>query len=573
MNSLRLATKALAVLIVVGLSTSAFASRYIVVMKNAMVFQQIHSQVSLSSGSTMSSLTVVMNGKTLKPFAGSDAVVEDSLAQLHSIIVNSEDDSAVAVIKASGQALVIEKEFFHPAPRPVSGYSLTKPWDFSLQYAKHYVSGSTPHLMDNYSKGTGPKTPWGIIAVNAPQAWEKANYGRGARVAVIDTGIDKDHPALAANFEQGRDFIHDGNTPYPFADKVGHGSHCAGTIAGVQSADGFTGVAPEAKILSGRVCSEQGCSNIAVAQGINWAISQKVDVISMSLGGANASAAEQSAVESADRAKIVVVAASGNDGVGQVGFPAAFPSVIAVGAIDRNSKKGSFSQWGPELAVVAPGVEVVSSVPQGTGRESRVTVNVNGSDQTISSSAFQGSPEVPNQLTADLIYAGLGQPEDFQKLDLTGKIALVQRGTIRFSDKVKNAIAANAIGVIIFNNEAGLITSGGLTQDGSIVAIPVLSIEQTVGQQLASALGVSKKVTSTIQTVATDYESFSGTSMAAPHVAGVSALLRATNKNLTGADVKKILKSTAHALQPNDENQTGSGLIDAEAAVNQAVNN
>ncbi len=565
MGSFQRSVKSFAVLAFIVLSASqAWAARYIVVLKNPDVFQQIHSQVSLSVGTTLNSLSVVHNGTVMAPFANTDAVVEESLEHVNAIVVNSEDDSVVTAIQASGRVASVEKEFFYPAPKPVNGYALTKPWGFELAYAQ-------AHVMSHMSlRDGGPTTPWGIIAVKAPQAWGKSNAGNGARVAVIDTGIDKNHPAIASNFEQGRDFIHDGNTPYEFADKVGHGTHCAGTIAGVQSAQGFTGVAPHAKILSGRVCSEQGCSNIAIAQGINWAISQKVDVISMSLGGSDNSAAVQAAVAAADRASIVVVAASGNDGTPQVGYPAAYPTVIAVGAVDNTLTKADFSQWGPQLAVVAPGVDVISSVPMGTGRESLVGVSVNGgATQGVNSQPFDGSPQVQVPVTAEIVYAALGAPTDFQKLNMTGKIALIQRGTLKFAEKVTNAIAANAIGVLIYNNEPGIV-AGAITSDGATVSIPVASIDQASGLQLVSALQAGSKVMAAIQTVATDYASYSGTSMATPHVAGISALLRAANKNLTGAKVKAILRATAHPLQPNNQNQTGAGFVDAEAAVNQA---
>ena len=569
---MRLLTKTsriLAVAVALVLSSSAYAERYIVVMKNSDVFRQVHSQVSMSSAKNLASLSVVVNGKATLLFANKDARIESTHENIHSMVVNTDDASVVSALKASSQVVAVEKEFFHPAPKPVAGFALTKPWNFSLAYARSaqisdYSNGGSS------LPGTGPATPWGIIAVKAPQAWKAANYGKGARVAVIDTGIDKDHPALAPNFEQGKDFIHDNNTPYEFADKVGHGSHCAGTIAGAMASNGFTGVAPKAKILSGRVCSEQGCSNIAVAQAIDWAIAQKVDVISMSLGGAQGSAAEQNAVQTADDAGIVVVAAAGNDGTPQVSFPGAFPTVIAVGAVDNTLTKANFSQWGPELAVMGPGVDVISSVPQGTGRENRVAIGTTGSTlNPVASGVMEGAPEVPDVKTAELVFANLGAPEDFQKLDLTGKYALIQRGTIKFGEKVQNAIAANAAGVIIYNNEAGVL-SGALTQDGTTVAIPVVSIQQDLGQKLAAQLNAGAKISASIQTIATDYAVYSGTSMATPHVAGVSALLRAANKNLRGADVKAILKSTAHALTPNDQNQTGSGFVDAEAAVNQA---
>lgn len=564
-------------------SASASAERYIVFLKSNLEFAQVHSQVSLSSQAQLSDLAVASKGQVMNPFAGVDGNVEASLENLKAIVINSESAVTLQALKSNSHAVYVEKEFFHPGPKPVNGYKLTSAWDFQVAYIDIYKKRPAPvqpspvnpaPTPNNPNNGAAPSvganTPWGIIAVKAPEAWAKANAGLGARVAVIDTGIDKDHPALAPNFEQGQDFIGDGNQPYAFADKVGHGSHCAGTIAGAALAGGFVGVAPKAKLLSARVCSEQGCSNIAVAQAINWAVSKKVDVISMSLGGDMSSPAEQSAIAAADQAGVVVVAAAGNDGTAHVSFPAALPTVIAVGAVDKTSAKASFSQWGPQLAVVAPGVAVVSSVPQGTGRESNVSTTVNGVSAKIPSLAFSGSPEITQPQTADVVAVGLGQPEEFAKVNVKGKIALVQRGTIKFADKVKNAIAAEAAGLIVYNNDVGIV-AGAVTTDGSTVSIPVVGIEQSVGLNLVSKLNSGAAVSVTISTAKTDFESYDGTSMATPHVAGVSALVKAANKNLNGAAVKSILMSTATALQPNDQNQFGAGLVNASAAVSKAL--
>ena len=213
---------------------------------------------------------------------------------------------------------------------------------------------------------------------------------------------------------------------------------------------------------------------------------------------------------------------------------------------------------------------MVSTVPQGTGRESKVSLTINGVRKDIASAAFSGSPEVLLGLTAEIAAAGLGQPEDFAKVKMAGKIALIQRGVIKFTDKVKNAIAAEAVGVIVYNNEPGVV-AGAVTADGTTVAIPVVGIDQSVGQDLVSKLSTGSAQAS-IQTSRSNYEAYDGTSMATPHVAGVSALVKAANKNLKGADVKSILRSTATALQgPNDQNQVGAGLVNAAAAVAKAL--
>ncbi len=169
-----------------------------------------------------------------------------------------------------------------------------------------------------------------------------------------------------------------------------------------------------------------------------------------------------------------------------------------------------------------------------------------------------------------LVPAGLGKPEDFAKIDVKGKYALISRGEIKFAEKVANAIAAGADGAVIYNNAPGLI-QGALTEDGSVLPIAVFMIEKTVGEEIVKKISSGKTVSATLQTIATDYSAFDGTSMATPHVAGVVALIKAANKSLTGSQVKEILKRTAQPLGPNNNNEYGSGLVNAEAAVNAAL--
>lgn len=538
-------TNVFALILTVLFATAAQAERVIVIMKDKQSFKAAHMAYKMKGSYALKGFQW---GAQPNELAKVDGQVEDSLENLNTLIVNTKNEAEVEKLKANPAVAYVEKEVFHEAPRPVKGM---------LGQAR------------TSQQKLGQKTPWGIYAVKAPQAWAASTQGQGARVLVLDTGIDANHPSLKANFEKGQDFTGDSNGS-DFTDHVGHGTHVAGTIAGAMDSSGFTGVAPKAKILMGRVCSEQGCSNVAIAQGINWGIQQKVDVISMSLGGMWSTPAERSAVAAADKAGVTVVAASGNNGTNKVSYPAALPTVIAVGAVDSSLKKADFSQWGPELSVVAPGVAVVSSVPQGTGRESSVDISIDNKSGKVLSTTFQGAREVLTPETNELVPAGLGKPEDFAKINVKGKFALIARGEIKFSEKIDNAIKAGATGAVIYNNAPGLI-QGALTENGEVLPVAVFMIEQTVGQDIVKQISAGKAVKATLQTVATDYAAFDGTSMATPHVAGVAALIKAANKSLTGAQVKTILKQTAQALGPNTANEYGSGIVNAEAAVNAAL--
>ncbi|MNJ94875.1 Intracellular serine protease [compost metagenome] len=516
--------------------------RVLVIMKDKASFKTAHAAYQMQSAYPLKAgSSVQVKGQ-----------VTDSLHNLNTLVVTVQNDAEMAKIKAIPGVVYVEKEVFHEAPRPHAG------------------ALSVKAAQTRFKKATiGKDTPWGIMAVKAPAAWNKAARGAGARVLVLDTGIDANHPSLKDNFEKGQDFT-GASTGEDYNDENGHGTHVAGTIAGELDNTGFTGVAPLARVLAGRVCSSQGCSNIAIAQGVNWGIQENVDVISMSLGGMWSTPAERDAIAKADAAGITVVAASGNSGTPRVSYPAALPTVIAVGAIDIDLKKADFSQWGPELAIVAPGVAVISSVPMGTGRESSVSITVGQTTAAVKSSTFQGAKEVLSPESNELVAAGLGKVEDFAKANVTGKYALISRGEIAFADKAANAIKAGAAGVVIYNNAPGLI-QGALTQDGSVLPVPVFMIEQTVGNEILKSLAAGTVVKATLQTVATNYSAFDGTSMATPHVSGVVALMKAANKKLTPAQVKAIIQSTATALGPNTANEYGAGLIDAEKAVNAAI--
>jgi len=131
-------------------------------------------------------------------------------------------------------------------------------------------------------------------------------------------------------------------------------------------------------------------------------------------------------------------------------------------------------------------------------------------------------------------------------------------------------LAKGAAGVIIYNNTAGLM-QGSLSEDDSLVQIPVVMIEQELGQSLVSQLARGTAVQASVTTAPSDYASFDGTSMATPHVAGVVALMKAANPDLRPARVRSILAQTARRLAPNDTNQLGAGVVQADQAVRRAA--
>ena len=205
---------------------------------------------------------------------------------------------------------------------------------------------------------------WGVKRVGAGEIHANANKGAGVKVAVIDSGIDLDHPDLAVAGDVT--FVEDTTSG---DDDHGHGTHCAGIIAALDNDTGVVGVAPQASIYAVKVLDSTGTGYLSdVAAGIDWAIGKGVDIISLSIGTNVSYQTLREACDRANDAGIIVVAAAGNDYRIRRGnerdtldYPARYDSVIAVGAIDDTDTKAYFSSTGSTLEFVAPGVYVYST--------------------------------------------------------------------------------------------------------------------------------------------------------------------------------------------------------------------
>ncbi|MFZ2455800.1 MAG: S8 family serine peptidase [Candidatus Altiarchaeia archaeon] len=365
-------------------------------------------------------------------------------------------------------------------------------------------------------------------------------------------------------------------------DDQGHGTHCASIAAGNGS---LKGVAPDASLMAYKVLNSGGSgSEDDIVAGIDQAVSDGADVISLSLGGyGDPDDALSTAVDNAVKAGVVVVVAAGNDGPANasISSPGCARRAITVGAINKadNPNKKRLS----DLAVTTK------------------------PEKNITSLAFTNSSLTPaGGIIAELADADLGFPNNFTKESFTGKIALIKRGELYFHEKVRNAYNAGAVGAIIYNNYYGIF-QGDLI-NGSM--IPVVSVSQEDGEYLLSrllneTLSVNLSVYEDNSIIA-DFSSrgpayiynkpdilapgvaicaagangsafetpckdnlhvyLSGTSMAAPHVAGAAALLIQKNPLWTPMQIKSTLKKTTYDYG-YDLNDQGAGKLDIYAAV------
>lgn len=401
--------------------------------------------------------------------------------------------------------------------------------------------------------------PYGVAMVEAPRVWA-VGRGSGIHVGVIDTGILTMHPDLLDSYRGGYDFVNEDADP---DDEHGHGTHVAGTIGAVDNDFGVIGVAPGVELYALKVLDDTGSGRGSnVIRAIDWAISNRMRIINMSLGFDAPLLSLDIALRRADAAGILAVAAAGNDykGVDGLAYPAGFSTVLSVGAIDDAKNIASFSQRGSALKLVAPGVQVLSL--------SQSEVKVTAHQASYDALLMEGSPLV--SLSGTYVFSGLGYAADFTEA-VRGNIALIQRGEITFREKVTHAKNAGAVAAVIYNNVPGpfrgtLIRdqSGAIIPDAAAFAWPLtVSISREDGEALRqkapSELSVSARVGG--------YEQASGTSMASPHVAGVAAVIWSVAPQATIQQVRQALLSGAADLGASGFDTTfGFGLVNAYEA-------
>ena len=409
--------------------------------------------------------------------------------------------------------------------------------------------------------------------------------GEGIKIAVIDTGVDYNHPDLFGWGPDGKviggyNFIKEGEPPL---DTNGHGTQVAGVIA----ADGEkSGVAPKAKILAYKVSENgEGVSSDLIIRAIQKAIEDDADIINISLGVNKTNAKIERGINQALDKEIFVVTAAGNDG----------PELKTIGSPGRNF--GS-------VTVGATYNNLTSSLV--------ATFEVDEKPYTVI--PMVGSTKLEEPIKEKIIFAGYGKIEDFEELDVKDAIVIVERGSnvegelLYFSIKEKNAVNAGAKAVIVYNNISGIFL-GELIHEfiepGYTPRIPVVSIDRDEGLEIIESLTDENQgilqlfynpdfvahfssrgpvspfyikpeivapgaYINTTQNNA-GYNFTSGTSYAAPHVSGAAALLLQKNPDLHHHEIKSLLLTTTKPVsdaygQEFSIHEAGAGRLDIENA-------
>lgn len=506
-----------------------------------------------SSGFSAKSLSA-----NLDPSVTADERNLRELPGIHGFAANLTS-SEIASLKASGNVITIEPD-----------------------YERHALS-------DTVTAGQ-QTTPYGVTAVDAPPVWpftrgKSLSNGPAIHVAIIDTGIDYNNPELSSAFKSGFNFV--AQTADPLDDN-GHGTHVAGTIAAANDGAGVVGIASDVDVFSLKVldtCGSGRTSDIIAA--VDWVVQKKKAIggnwiINLSLGSDQPSTSEQAEFAVADTNGVLVFAAAGNGYAGTDGlsFPAGYPTVISVGAVDETNTVADFSQRGADLKLVAPGVNVLSTFLTGqVSTDDGRKIAANFADGSLITGDEVCLPKGP--VSAEFVSCGSGNTSEIPT-NVSGKIALIERGgqdptgtTLTFLQKSQNALAKGAIGVVIFdnaNNPNPFVTPAFLNLDDTDTTTlpPTVLIQRTDGLSLLATPNATVTMRFDQKGFTEEFALLMGTSMACPHAVGSAALVWAVSPNSTAANVATAIEQTAKDLgDPGQDTTYGFGLVDAYAAARQ----
>lgn len=207
---------------------------------------------------------------------------------------------------------------------------------------------------------------WFHDYIGTRYAWAAGYKGQGIQVAVIDTGVSRNHEDLQANAEDGKTFVNGANGTVHNTDNDTHGTHVAGIIAADDNTVGGVGIAPDAKVRGYSVFDTDGsCTTDWILSAIRAAVADGNHIINMSLGSPSYSQLYEKVIDEAYNAGVAIFASSGNDDTTANNFPAAYAHTISIGAVDENGARAPFSSYGSTVNLSFPGVNIYSTTKNG----------------------------------------------------------------------------------------------------------------------------------------------------------------------------------------------------------------
>jgi len=418
----------------------------------------------------------------------------------------------------------------------------------------------------------GETLPYGIQMVQADLV--SSSDAANRTVCIIDSGYSQQQEDLedATSGEVTFEAPDPGSGTWD-KDSCGHGSHVAGTVAAISgNGTGVVGANPGVRLhivkvfgdddLDAGNCTFTYSSRLVAA--LDRCLAAGANVVSMSLGGPFPSFTERRAFAGANRQGILSIAAAGNNGGTRKAFPAGYPAVLSVAALDADETVASFSQKNKDVELAAPGVSVLSSVPW----LSQQSLTADGI--TWSGRRMEGAPDTAG-VAGPLVAGGLCLAPGAW----AGQVVLCERGgppdgTGTFAGKVASVNAGGGVAAVIYNSAAVDATCGGINGSlgGAPPTVPAIALTCAQGAEALTHAGASGQVVSAVTRPASSYEAWSGTSMATPHVSAVAALVWSCHPELGNAAIRAALTSTARDLgDPGRDNAYGFGVVQAKAAL------
>ncbi|TPH12553.1 S8 family serine peptidase [Litorilituus lipolyticus] len=418
--------------------------------------------------------------------------------------------------------------------------------------------------------------PWGISNTQSDLLTD--NDAANMTVCIIDSGYQQSNPDLNANNATGTNNSGTGNW---YQAGGSHGTHVAGTIAAVNNSEGVVGILPSTNVNLHivKVFNESGWGYSGdLSDAVDTCVNNGAKVVNMSLGGSGSSNTEKNALEAATSSGVLLIAASGNDGNSSLSYPASYDTVMAVGAVDQNGQHAEFSQYTSQVEISAPGEAILSTVA-GDGRLGSITIGSTtyADDHVVPQSRYVESGgnysinNVNGNASGILSSCTVSGSSYSCSSNVSGNICLAERNDNQKGSNypeinpAKACADAGASGIIVYSNsDRPGLQNPFLVDASSAVTVPTVSVNRTLGQQLATQLGNNVNLSISANQ---DYAYYNGTSMATPHVAGVAALVWSNNPNCTATQVRSALKSTALDLETaGRDDKTGHGLVQAKAA-------